>query len=212
MAGRPVIGVVLPPLWRRGHKGQAMPRIPPGAIIKRGDPVAILRNPQGCGREPQDSFALLVAGAGRLDWRRTDELRTSGGPGLALGLLAHPGRRSQPLDVGAGGATPAPRPPVASTRTVPPWHRARGAVVTWPAPGQHGTTRCAAANIAAGAAAYNGPEGRRAYDREAVAAPRSLPLALARRSAPRWREIFPRSGPRAPWPLSAKAAVTADMF
>jgi hypothetical protein len=47
----PVIGVVLPPLWHRGHKGQAIHGILRGGA--EGDPVAIARTPQGCGREPR---------------------------------------------------------------------------------------------------------------------------------------------------------------
>jgi hypothetical protein len=84
---RPLIGVVLPPPWHPGHKGQAMPRIslaqfdrigagpprgPRGRLSRSGLPSAgarprarpiILAIPEASdrGREPQDSFALSWA-------------------------------------------------------------------------------------------------------------------------------------------------------
>jgi hypothetical protein len=72
----PVIGVVLPPMWHRGHKGQAMPGISRGEQKKIL--VAIPRTSQDCGREPQESFVL---------WRLPGVARPSAAPtGAARGL------------------------------------------------------------------------------------------------------------------------------
>jgi hypothetical protein len=64
-----------------------------GGNYEKGDPVAIPSPPKHCGREPQDSIALLVSAApGGSTGAAPTRLRTSGG----LGLSAHPGRRPQP--------------------------------------------------------------------------------------------------------------------
>jgi hypothetical protein len=53
----------LPPPWHRGHKGASLcPGSPAGGNYKKGT-IAIPRTRQDCGREPQDSIALLGAGA-----------------------------------------------------------------------------------------------------------------------------------------------------
>jgi hypothetical protein len=46
---RPVIGVVLPPLWHQGHKGQPMPRTPG----PRQRPQAPVAAPTGSARGPE---------------------------------------------------------------------------------------------------------------------------------------------------------------